>query len=445
MAAPVTASATAVSRASALVNARALLLLGGANLVPDPSFEYDATGSPPAVAWSNGTPAYWLSPGSSLNVVGTAPLVQGSHLLNVLAITGALYQGVTTLLSGTFRAGVTYTASVYMYGLSGGEQVLLDIGAAPTESPDGAVDFSEQAITLTTGWTRYSVTWTPRVNQPVARLILRSATATVMTFRVDGALVTPGSVAPAYFDGDTPGCRWSGTPGNSASTGPVSTAVGRATMFIGTPWWVVPRAAAVSAARVNLGTPLPSLDPLAVFAAPPALDPPDLVSDLPPFEQSSYEVQAVLGVIANELARLDAARLALIQNFFPLTADALLPLFEQLLGLPVNPPASLDLRHQLVAAYMQRLKSEGRGLDWTAAITAAVGTINWNYLEHDPANPASPVAYTVNVNIPQVSAGIAWPLIRDITPAHVAIVEGYTGGFLVGVTPVWPGGAGNNL
>ena len=116
-------------------------------------------------------------------------------LLNVLAITGALYQGVTTLLSGTFRAGVTYTASVYMYGVSGGEQVLLDIGAAPTESPDGAVDFSEQAITLTTGWTRYSVTWTPRVNQPVARLILRSATATVMTFRVDGALVTPGSVA----------------------------------------------------------------------------------------------------------------------------------------------------------------------------------------------------------------------------------------------------------
>ena len=216
-------------------------------------------------------------------------------------------------------------------------------------------------------------------------------------------------------------------------------------MFIGTPWWVVPRAAAVSSARVNLGTPLPSLDPLAVFAAPPALDPPDLVSDLPPFEQSSYEVQAVLGVIANELARLDAARLALIQNFFPLTADALLPLFEQLLGLPVNPPASLALRHQLVAAYMQRLKSEGRGLDWTAAITAAVGTINWNLSGARSRQSGLAGRLHGQRQHPAVSAGIAWPLIRDITPAHVAIVEGYTGGFLVGVTPVWPGGAGNNL
>jgi hypothetical protein len=232
----------------------------------------------------------------------------------------------------------------------------------------------------------------------------------------------------------------SATVRNGPKLTAAATGVGRATMFIGMPWWVVPRATAVSSARVNLGTPLPSLDPLAVFTAPPALDSPDLVSDLPPFEQSSYEVRAVLGVIANELARLDAARLALIQNFFPLTADALLPLFEQLLGLPVNPPASLDLRHQLVAAYMQRLKSEGRGLDWVAAITAAVGTINWNYLEHDPANPASPVAYMVNVNIPQVSAGIAWPLIRDITPAHVAVFQGYTGGFLVGATVI-----GSNL
>jgi uncharacterized protein YmfQ (DUF2313 family) len=205
---------------------------------------------------------------------------------------------------------------------------------------------------------------------------------------------------------------------------------------------MLPRASAISAAAVTVvaGTVAAPLDPLAIFTAPPALDPPDLVGALPPYEQSSYEVRAVLGVIANELARIEAARQALIQNFFPLTADALLPMFETLLGLPVSPPASLALRHQLVAAYMQRLATEGRGLDWTAGVSQATGTTNWNYQEHDPANPSSPAAYTLNVNIPAATAGVAWPLIRDLTPAHVGINEGYTGGFIVGSSLV-----GDNL
>ena len=196
--------------------------------------------------------------------------------------------------------------------------------------------------------------------------------------------------------------------------------------------------------------PVVPADPLAVFTPamivavetsvddPPVL--PALLFDVPPFERASYEVKAVLNVIANELYRLDVARHALIQNFFPLLADVLLGLFEQLLGLPVNPPASLDARHQLVATYMGRLKSEGRGLDWVSLISQAVGTQNWNYAEHDPANSFSPPAYTINVNIPQQSAGFAWPLIRDLTPAHLTINEGYTGGFIVGSSPV-----GNNL
>ena len=68
----------------------------------------------------------------------------------------------------------------------------------------------------------------------------------------------------------------------------------------------------------------------------------------------------------------------------------LLSLFESLLGLPVEPPASsLANRQQLVLAYMQRLKSEGRGLDWTALISQVVGTANWNYQEHIPGNARS--------------------------------------------------------
>jgi hypothetical protein len=198
---------------------------------------------------------------------------------------------------------------------------------------------------------------------------------------------------------------------------------------------IAPSAAVTTLAFAHIAVPTESLDPLALFTASPALEPAALIDDLPPFEQGSHEARAVLNVVGNELARIDASRQALIQNFYPLSADVLLPLFEQLLGLPVNPAgATLDARRQLVAAYMQRLKSEGRGLDWVAIITPIVGT--WNYAEHDPANPFSPAGYTVNVNIPQALAGVAWPLIRDVTPAHLAINEGYIEGFFVGITNI---------
>jgi uncharacterized protein YmfQ (DUF2313 family) len=187
-----------------------------------------------------------------------------------------------------------------------------------------------------------------------------------------------------------------------------------------------------------------TLDPLAPFTTTlpsPPDPPPSLIDDVPPYEHASHHVQAVLSVVANELARIEAARQALIQNFFPLQADALLGLFEQLLGLPINPVnATLAARSQLVAAYMQRLKSEGRGLDWAALISQAVGTANWNYEEHIPGNALTPPAHTVAVNIPQAAAGYAWPLIRDLTPAHLVITEGYTGGFIVGSSNI-----GSNL
>ena len=187
------------------------------------------------------------------------------------------------------------------------------------------------------------------------------------------------------------------------------------------------------------------LDPLAPFSDPPDLEPAPLLDDLPPFEQTASEIQAVLRAVSNELARIDAGRQAVIQNFYPLSADVLLPMFEQLLGLPTNLRAPLEQRRQTVATYMQRLKSEGRGLDWIALITSLVGT--WNYAEHNPANPSSPPSYTVNVNIPLALAGVAWPLIRDVTPAHLDINEGYIEGLLVGITPIWPGGSNphNNL
>lgn len=187
-------------------------------------------------------------------------------------------------------------------------------------------------------------------------------------------------------------------------------------------------------------TEAPASDPLDVFATLPAVDPVDLLDEVPPFEQGSAEIQAVLRAVGNELLRIETAREALINNFFPGTADVLLPLFEEMLGLPVNPPASLAQRQSLVLATMRRLKGEGRGLDWQATITQLVGGAAWSYQEHDPANPSSPPANTVAIQIPQAAAGIGWPFIRDLTPAHLAITEGYSDGFFVGITNI-----GSNL
>lgn len=153
-----TASITVPASAVASVRASALLLPGGGgNLVPNPSFEYDTGGGSVAAGWSSSSPTYWLNSGTTI-LINSAGGAQGPHFLSLTPSGTSANQGVTALLAGTFQAGVTYSASVYMRGAVGGERVLLDIGAVPNESPDGAFDFSEQAITLTNVFVRYSVT-----------------------------------------------------------------------------------------------------------------------------------------------------------------------------------------------------------------------------------------------------------------------------------------------
>lgn len=181
--------------------------------------------------------------------------------------------------------------------------------------------------------------------------------------------------------------------------------------------------------------PLVAVDPLRIFSDPPpwSCDDYSLIEDVPQFERRSYEIRAALRVVGCELARLDAARLALAQNFFPATADVLLWRFEQLLGLPVAPEdTELDVRRVRVIAYLRRLRGEGRGLDWIDAISALCGT-NWNYREHDPDDPNSPAAYTLDVNIPMLLARVGWNLVRDVTPAHIDINAGYIEGWFVGI------------
>ena len=190
--------------------------------------------------------------------------------------------------------------------------------------------------------------------------------------------------------------------------------------------------------------PLIAQNPLAIFTVQPPLAPTDLLSEVPPFERGSYEISTVLRVVSNELARVAAGQEAMTQQWFPTSADVLLARFEAMLGLPVEPAGqSLTVRRGIVLAYLQRLRVEGTGLDWIASMDALAGTA-WTYQEHDPADGSSPPAYTVNVNIPQVFASVGWTFVRDITPAHILVTEGYTGGWLVGVSDLWSQGPYDN-
>jgi hypothetical protein len=149
---------------------------------------------------------------------------------------------------------------------------------------------------------------------------------------------------------------------------------------------------------------------------------PDLIASLPPYGQDSQQIQNVLTVIANELARIEQARRNLIANWFPATAVGLLHFSEQQLGLPVDSTLlTLAERQQTVLTLMQSLKQSGTGLEWEANVTKLVGS-NWTYQEHDPSNSSSPPPYTVLIKIPFVS--VLGP------PVGVATVDAGTGGSL---------------
>lgn len=149
--------------------------------------------------------------------------------------------------------------------------------------------------------------------------------------------------------------------------------------------------------------------PPIITDTPPVVNPPDLLSDLPPYEQATYEIVAATQAIGNELARIETARLSLMMNFSPATALVMLPVFEYQLGLPISPPQlTIGQRRQFVLAALGRLKSGGSGLAWENAITSLVGS-NWSYQEHNPADITSPAANILRLTLPIGTPAFAPP------------------------------------
>lgn len=161
-----------------------------------------------------------------------------------------------------------------------------------------------------------------------------------------------------------------------------------------------------------------------------------MLLDMSPELADAPEVQQVVDCLARELQRLEDRAGQIRDELFPTqTQDdwSGLSMWESLLGLPVDlPGATLLQRQQLVLASIQQ-RGESSGAQWINLISTALGTTNWVHQE-------GPGAYTVTITIPYQPGGLIGgqvvQLARRVTPAHLAINSGFTGGFVIGVSNI---------
>lgn len=114
-----------------------------------------------------------------------------------ITVPATINSGGTNLLAHQFKKGTTYTASIYVRSSSNTNNVQIVLGV----SGDLAVG---SAHTLSTTWTKLSVTWTPTALNQFAYVGVRTTTATASTWQVDHAIVYEDTTEPSYYVGSRP-------------------------------------------------------------------------------------------------------------------------------------------------------------------------------------------------------------------------------------------------
>lgn len=160
-----------------------------------------------------------------------------------------------------------------------------------------------------------------------------------------------------------------------------------------------------------------------------------MLADLPLYYAGDPNALSVIDACAREIERVESLILTLRAKGLPNTADDsydLLAIWEFLLGLPVKPTGVTLLSRQSAvrSAYLKRNTAAGE--DWVTAVTAAIGS-SWTYEENQPIN------YSIRVSVPDTagySGGQIQKLLRDATPAHLAITVQTGDGFRVDIDQV---------
>jgi hypothetical protein len=164
------------------------------NLCPNPSLANDATG--------------WF--GGGVRVTGSTGMSRATAFQNAGA--------TTTLPRATVTAGLTYRFSAYVKGTGGGSSGNVNInwysGGAYLASAPG------QGWTVTTGQVA-RIESGAQVAPAGADQALLNITGVDAQIQVTAVLYEQTSSLFEFFDGDSGGCSWTGTSGNSTSTNPV--------------------------------------------------------------------------------------------------------------------------------------------------------------------------------------------------------------------------------
>lgn len=163
-----------------------------------------------------------------------------------------------------------------------------------------------------------------------------------------------------------------------------------------------------------------------------------LLGNLPYYYQTDPTAVTVLNVLGRELDRIETFLDTLRLQEFPQNADdtyRILRIWESELGMPVAPSQlTLAQRQARVIAWI-RTRRVGAGFDWSAAVTQFFGSDLWTVEENTPSD------YAIQVLIPHDASGgytiaAMQGFLRAITPAHLDISVGYSGGFIVDISHV---------
>lgn len=157
-----------------------------------------------------------------------------------------------------------------------------------------------------------------------------------------------------------------------------------------------------------------------------------LLDDLPPFMADSYDVQAVVDVVAREVDRIDAAKELLRANFYPQNGQDYLAIWEKTLGLAVNPlDKTLAQRQQTILANLGAVSGDASGLSWQERLDRLIGP-GWTYQEYvAPTGTGATLPVTVSATdggMPFTGAADAATALNDAsTTSYISA----TGGSLV--------------
>ena len=179
-----------------------------ANMITNPSLESNLTG------WSTST-NLWVTSGAKLAKAAVAEFGKASLEISTA---GNVNEGAETVVPGIFKAGVSYTASIYVEGSKAASGLQLRLGDPVTN--ESAVN---SGVTVGTTWARYGVTWTPARTTTYAILTLTDPHTGAFVWDTDAAQVTASPKALAYADGEQAGSSWAGKAGESATLQPTNT------------------------------------------------------------------------------------------------------------------------------------------------------------------------------------------------------------------------------